>query len=357
MLRLGIKTRVILSLQTLKREKCSALGPELWAKVNRVRCPHITLFGARSSLARPEGICFSPDGKLLAVTNSSGGSVSFFSRLQSDPTLFEPKPTQIIHTPQLMRFPHAAAFSPCGDVLAVACRDNHAIAFYAKKTPGPDRFETAPRWTLRGENSGIHFPAGLAFHPGGHWLAVANRGTGPGFSVFSFRSAAGVFEIGPGPIQRISEAELARYGLAVPHDVLVSADGKMLIAIHERFYGNPAYSGQSGIAAFAFRSVGLDSGKPPLLSIKSGNASLHSVAEDRYWGHLAVTDGRDMVEIHRWSPAKERLVQIGKLRVCRGWGLSGAKGVAFTDGSDALVVSTELNQLLFFRIWREMLET
>lgn len=128
---------------------------------------------------RFEGIAFSPSGNIIAVAGADTNTVFLFHRRADGG--FEDAPYGTIGGPgSRLNYPHDVSFAPAGDseVLAVAQRGN-AIAIFAKHR-SDDLFETEPVCEISGRDTKLSFSDGVAFvPPRNNYLAACNleRGT------------------------------------------------------------------------------------------------------------------------------------------------------------------------------------
>jgi len=199
-------------------------------------------------------------------------------------------------------------------------------------------------WSVHGEECGLSFPAGVAIHPSGKWLAVANR-MHNGITLYRTSDSGDQFDATP--FQSITDEDLSTHGLAAPHGLDFSPDGKFLIVANKRFYETEHPKGHSALSMFNWRTEpdsGLD--LHPSFIVPYGRAQLHLVAFHPSGEMLAVANQRAGVDVFKWLPEQEMmdkqdtisLLQIG----------DGAKGVAFTREGDQIAVTTGLNEVLFF---------
>ena len=83
-------------------------------------CMTQTLQNPAAGLSLPENIAFSPDGSLSAVVNSADHSIAFYRFDKANNVFTDARPSFVLKNPEAgLRFPHGIAFSPDGKVLAV----------------------------------------------------------------------------------------------------------------------------------------------------------------------------------------------------------------------------------------------
>ena len=114
----------------------------------------------------PSGMALSPDESILAVANGHSDSVSLI-----DTATLAKTDVKIPSFPDtvLGAQPVAAAFSPAGSTLYVACGGNNAIAVLKRD---------AGQWKVMGALPAAWFPSGIAVAGDGSLRVVATKGTG-----------------------------------------------------------------------------------------------------------------------------------------------------------------------------------
>lgn len=172
----------------------------------------------------PHDVDFSPDGLLLAVANRRAPSVTVYQRGSIDEPDFGPRPVhEIKGWASRMIYTDGTRFLPGnGGELAAVNRDTSCVNFYPRRRNAEPRFRRRPHAQLRGPRTGIRLPAGLAFSPDGRLLAVTNHGDD---SVAIFERAGDPTRYRPEPVAIIRGAES---GLVWPHSVAFSPSGAHL---------------------------------------------------------------------------------------------------------------------------------
>jgi len=95
------------------------------------------LEGPETRLMEPDGLAFSDDGELLAVTNHGAGTVTVYARGARAPR-YGPEPVaEIGGGPSTLRCPHSVAFSRGGTHLAISNAGGRTVAVY-RRGPGAD---------------------------------------------------------------------------------------------------------------------------------------------------------------------------------------------------------------------------
>ena len=296
---------------------------------------------------------FTRAGDLMAVSNSGSNSIAIYTIRNGAGPSVSSVPASTINSIHLT-YVHGVAFSPCRRMLVTAARDGDSVALFFRTDAHSATFEQEPRCVLDGEGSGLDHPAAVRFHPSGEFLVVVNRQGGRGISLYRCEQVHDDFRVEPTPSQCISEDDFLKCGLAAPHDVDFSGDGAYMVVNHKRFFMNERAQGESGLSIFACGdSSPISLERAPRCVELAGNTCLHSVAYNPAGPFFAVSNERDAVEVYQWRAHESSVSRIGSISIDRAGGLEGPKGVAFTSDGDALVVTTVLNQVLFFRDWRD----
>jgi len=334
--------------------------PRLWAIFAGARIPTSYVTGKRTGLFEPEAVAFTPSGDLMAISNSRRHSVSLYTRGDASGRNYERRPCCTISDPNCWRVVHDTAFSPCGRYPVAAARETHALSMFVLLDGNSNEIEAKPLWSVRGEDCGLSFPAGVAIHPSGKWLAVANRARN-GITLYRNSGSSGQFD--STPFQIITVEDLSIHGLAAPHGLDFSPDGKSLIVTHKRFFKTEHPKGDSGLSIFKWRTepnFGLD--PHPSFIFPYGLSSLHHVAFHPSGNIVAVSISRAGVDVFDWLPEQEAMSKRDAISFFRigegpegrvgegpkGRVGEGPKGVAFTREGEQIAVTTNLNEVLFF---------
>lgn len=127
------------------------------------------------ALGRPEGVAFSRRGDLLALAESDSSRVSLHVCAPRT-GVPEARPACVIEGPGSgVEYPHDVDFSPDGRLLVVANRQGPSLTVYARRRGAPGVYGPAPVWTVGGRESDLEYCDGAKFvPPHGRWLAAAN---------------------------------------------------------------------------------------------------------------------------------------------------------------------------------------
>ncbi|MEM6484817.1 MAG: hypothetical protein AAF662_07540 [Pseudomonadota bacterium] len=321
--------------------------PRFWARLFGCTVPDYYFTDPRF-LSRPESLRFSRDGKLLAVSNSANASVGileFQYGVDSSPTI---SVRETVHDQLALNYAHGAAFMQDDALLLSVGEHGQALSvIQLDQGDGAERGTDLVR-TLTGGEFGLDNPADIAVHPGGAWCVVANRK----FKGLAFFTCSNPPQ-DQDPVFRshIDVGALNEIGLAAPHGVCFFAGGDRMLVTHKRFTGW-GYQGDKGRSAV---SVWDSTDKAPrsisgdlLGSLDLGDAHLHHIASHPHHPIVAVTNSRDVTLLLRWNEQTRELKTFDSIDVFRLG--EGAKGVAFTPSGEFLAVSTELEEILFFRL-------
>ena len=180
----------------------------------------------------PENVACSPDGRVLAITNSRGGAVHLYP--------IEAESHAIGRTPVArIRFPgddnaHGVSFSRCSRFLAFTTVDNPGyVRVHRMVGDARGRVEAVPFQAMRNAFAPLK-PKGVDFSPDGRFVAVCyafNAGARPGKSggmlaVYPFSAKAG---LEPRPVSRCG----VELGLHNPDDLIFLPDGEHLIVTNQ----------------------------------------------------------------------------------------------------------------------------
>ncbi|NGX45803.1 MAG: hypothetical protein K940chlam2_00983 [Chlamydiae bacterium] len=145
-----------------------------------VEAPRSILTAPQISVA--DGLGFSPDGRLLAVTSHDNHKALFFERTPEGEALFDPTPIKILEDEEIpLKHPHSIAFHPKSEDFIITCAGgNRHINCY-------ERGQSCPHQWLEVLDSDIVArierinpveggAKGVAFSPDGTIVAVCSPG-------------------------------------------------------------------------------------------------------------------------------------------------------------------------------------
>ena len=341
----GRQTRKELFSESLRKARKRFPYPKAWAAISFTRMPRSSIAGPQSALNRPEGLSFTRAGDLLAVGNTEANTVSIFPRKRRGD--YSDKPSCMITDPINLNYVHDVAFSPDGEMLAAAAREDHSVPIFKRSKSDRNSFEAVPALILRGDESRVRYPAGLSFHPNGQCLGVANRQTN-GITLYRYCPDRGFDAV---PFQVISENDLVARGIAAPHDVEFSPDGALLFVIHKQFYKTRDARGTSAITCFRWQTAAARLDPEPIHTSLRGNICLHSISIHPSGRYVAVSDESADVEIFEWDANVSTLKPVDRLSIFRCGHPEGPKGVCFTNDGKQLATATVCDEILCFAGW------
>lgn len=185
-------------------------------KISPTNQPEIvqSLNNPSAQLSEPQHAIFSPDGEKIVVANWTNQTLTIY---QSEPNgIFCTKPAVLISSPHCLarHKPHGIAFSPCGNLLAIAygAAESYGRAIALFRLAGDCKLVS-----LLEEIPGI--PKGITFSPDGTSLLVTFSSTNS-LVIFNLdRENQTILPI-PRQIVRGQETQISR-----PEDVKISPDG------------------------------------------------------------------------------------------------------------------------------------
>jgi 6-phosphogluconolactonase (cycloisomerase 2 family) len=327
--------------------------PKFWAAASGHRIPDWSIAGRSTPLARPEGITFSPSGHMMAISNAGADSISLHSRIGARGAMYERNPSVTITDPEHLSYVHDTAFSPCGEMIAAAARESHAVSIFRINGRSHVAVEEGTGSMISGERSEVRFPAGVAYHPGGRWIAVANR-KDFGITFYRITKVSERERVEATPFQSITEDELVELGLSAPHGLDFSPNGKFLAVAHDVFRRVGVARGESGISLFQCKpssDVGID--PIPLFSFAYDSSRPHAVAFHPSGEYVAVAKQLGGVDVFRWRSEEPDMELIDKITIFGAGQVAsqGVKGIAFTADGGQLAITTQLDEVLFYSRW------
>jgi len=147
--------------------------------------PLWTIRGHLSRLRHPDGAKFvPPGGDYIAVANLTRNSVTFYRRSWLRRSRYASRACFVLEGPETrLAQPDGLAFSDDGDLLAVTNHSADNVTVYARGRHAP-RYGPAPIAEIGGNPSRLRCPHSVAFSRGGTHLAISNAG-GRTVSVYS----------------------------------------------------------------------------------------------------------------------------------------------------------------------------
>jgi DNA-binding beta-propeller fold protein YncE len=220
------------------------------------------LEGPTSGIDYPHDVDFSPDGRLLAVANRTGAAVTLYTRRNGEPGRYGPRPVWTIGGRRArLTYSEGVRFvPPLGNYIAAVSLANASVNFYRRGWLRRSRFATRPCFRLRGPETKLHEPDGLAFSPDGALLAVANHGA---HTVTIYARRARSISYGPAPVAVLGTGA---YRFHCPHSVAFHPDG-LHLAISN--------AGARHVSVFRRATVGADArwSEAPVLELEACDAA------------------------------------------------------------------------------------
>ena len=100
--------------------------------------------GPQTRLAQPDGLAFTDDGELLAVTNHAAGTVTIYARGSRAPRYGPAPVAELRRDPTPLQCPHSVAFSRGGRHLAISNAGGRTVSVYRRDGPDPSSWSEAP---------------------------------------------------------------------------------------------------------------------------------------------------------------------------------------------------------------------
>jgi hypothetical protein len=250
---------------------------------------------------------------------------------------------------ELYRYAHGSFGANDSAVIAIGKYAHKMSAFSLKETHPQDSSRVL--WVVSGPANGLDHPADVALHPGGQWLAVANRMVA-GLAFFRMKDPS--LQKAPDYSSQIDTLSLNLLDVGAPHGVAFSPCGNFMYVTHKPYFNNPSDTGQSAVSVFSCNSTPPDGSRwEPVPIYDCGSAELHHVAAYPNEWLLCITNSQGDAEIFEWCPDNATIEHRGSIDIYRIRG--GGKGIAFTNSGEHIMVTTELNEILFFKLSRYVL--
>lgn len=334
------------SAQRLRKLRHHLPYPRLWSLVFGNAIPDVAITTKSLKLDRPESIHVSDSGDQVVISNSASCEILFCSLSKHSSRGFRAKRLAGILDKERFKYAHGAIFG-FSDAFVMALGEySHCLSAIRLTKAADGEVQPAIIWTISGREHGLYNPADLALHPSKQWLAVANRRQ-LGLSFLRFSDTADLSN--PTVAGSIDIPTLNGHGLAAPHGVAFSSDGDFMFVTHKRFFQSRGDRGHSALSVFATADGSLPhGGVAPLAVLDYQLQSLHHVACHPSLDIVAITNSRGTIDVLEWSRRDLKLTQLAAILAFRIG--EGVKGVAFTRDGAYIMVTSELNEILFFRL-------
>ena len=136
--------------------------------------PFSTIERIASTFKSCNAAAYSPTGRCLAVCDVIGHKV-FLYRHKND--RYESTPYQVISGPKnIIHRPDGVAFSSDGQLLAITSHGTNSLLIYERTSTKKETYSASPVEILSGEETGFNFPHSVSFHPLDGTLAVSSSG-------------------------------------------------------------------------------------------------------------------------------------------------------------------------------------
>lgn len=180
--------------------------------------------GPASGIDYPHDVDFSPDGRLLAVANRTGATLTFYARRPGSPGSYGPEPSSTVEGRHArLAYSDGVKFvPPKGAYVAAVSLATSSINLYRRGWLSRSRFGSRPCFRLRGPETRLDQPDGLAFSADGSLLAVANHGS---HTVTIYARRARSIAYGPKPVAVLGAGTVRFH---YPHSVAFSPDATHL---------------------------------------------------------------------------------------------------------------------------------
>jgi len=241
----------------------------------------------------PDNIACSPDGRLLALTNSTDGKVNLF-RLDTESHRIVPEVVATLHCAG-DRNPHGIAFSPCSTILAYSTVDEPGvIRLFRIEIDRAAGVRATPFQVIENRFAPMK-PKGIDFHPSGRFVAVAY---GPNASREPRRSARAFVAIYAfDPVEGLIQTPVSRSDPALrlrcTDDVRCFPNGLRLLVPDQD-------SDRAFVLAFDPETGGIGRTELQLCNPNAGLSTPHGCAVAPNGRHFGITNyGNDSARIFR----------------------------------------------------------
>jgi len=296
---------------------------------------------AAARLVRPESVAFSPSGDLKAVANSGNNSISIFQRIGSSGSAYELTPCCMLQDHRYLAYVHGVDFSPDGRFLAAVGRESHSLVIYPRSSRSGNQFSEEPSCLLSTSEYGLCFPADLAFHPSGRNLVVANRDGDTAVSFFN-RAPGGEGVYGFNPARSIPKRTFTDRNMSSPHGLTYTPDGRQLLLCHSRFFKSEDQTGGVGISVLEFQDSNNRLSDTLQYTYHTDDLLVHSISihPSGKWVGVTTCNGGAILFRHSESPcALEPCLTIPHQRKKA---QEGPKGISFSrDGTTVEICNAD----------------
>ncbi len=158
--------------------------------------PIATITGDSSQVMAPDAVKYSPVGNTVAVANTRTNTLTFY-HYQGEQ--YDQVPYQVIQN-SILNIPDGLDFSRDGALLAVTSLHSHSVVLYQRMSNSQGRYLDHPIQVLQGEETHFCYPHSLSFHPLKDYLAVSCSQGRKNVHIFARESEklAGVYSNAPG---------------------------------------------------------------------------------------------------------------------------------------------------------------
>jgi 6-phosphogluconolactonase (cycloisomerase 2 family) len=321
-------------------------SPGLWALAFGTSIPTAALASRSAKLDRPESISVSASGEKIVVSNSGGRNVAIYSFADSRPENLDLRLTDVIADDQLFHYAHGAIFGVSDEIVLAVGEYSHSLTAIDVSLQQQNSDQSRILWTVSGRDNGLDNPADLALHPSGEWIAVTNR-MGSGICILRLGEARGSSP--PELVHSIDVSKLNSYGLAAPHGAAISPDGAYMFVTHKRYSKGRSDTGNSSVSVFSTEvQCPTDESWTPVAIKDYKSADLHHIACHPLLDIIALTSSTGDIEVLSWDREANALETIASIDVFRLG--EGVKGISFMKNGEHLVITSELDEILFFEL-------
>jgi WD40 repeat protein len=134
--------------------------------------PFAVIQGNQAKFHGINAVKYDPTGKSLGICDVWGHQVALF---RFDGEAYELLPYQVITAPlNIFNLPDGLAFSKDGKLLAITCHGNHSLLLFEKIPFSEEMFNPVPVEILKGQETYLNYPHSVCFHPLDDSLIISN---------------------------------------------------------------------------------------------------------------------------------------------------------------------------------------